>query len=222
MRQEEAIALHRHITKAISKEHRLCLNLGSSTKEFRERHQPHIQDSLINPLQKEGLRFIHCDLKADEGVDFVGDILAVNTQEELKQLRPNILLCSNILEHVIDPSKFATACTRIAAEGSIIAVSMPLSYPYHADPIDTMLRMRPEEIAALFPNCEIVSKEIVISETFLEEIKKIKGWRMQLFRHVTKVLFPFMRTKSWRANADRLRWLFRPYTVSIVILKKTR
>ena len=50
------------------------LNIGSSTKHFREIIQPHINNNLIQPLINKGARVIHIDIKDNNGVDIVGDI----------------------------------------------------------------------------------------------------------------------------------------------------
>src|SRR5690349_19194318 len=50
------------------------LNLGASTKHFRQVEQPYIDKLVFRPLEARGVRVIHSDLKAAEGVDLVGDV----------------------------------------------------------------------------------------------------------------------------------------------------
>ena len=67
------------------------------------------------------------------------------------QRRYAALLCCNVLEHVRDPGEFARRCAMLVRPGGVIVVTVPRSYPHHADPIDTLYRPTPEEAAALFP-----------------------------------------------------------------------
>ena len=76
----------------------VCLNIGSSTKRFREVDQPHIAEKFIAPLEASGLRFIHCDMKQAAGVDEVGDILDPRFRDRLKSYQADLLVCSNLLE----------------------------------------------------------------------------------------------------------------------------
>ena len=47
------------------------------------------------------------------------------------------VLLSNLLEHVQDREKLASSCEEIVGTGGLILATVPSSYPYHADPIDT-------------------------------------------------------------------------------------
>jgi SAM-dependent methyltransferase len=197
-----------------------CLNIGSSTRRFREVEQPHIQAGLIRPLEARGIRFVHCDLKPEEGVDLVGSVLDPEFQRQLAGLQPDLLLCCNLLEHLTDPQAFADACAGLVRAGGYLVVTVPFSYPYHADPIDTLLRLDPAGIARFFPRWELVRGEVVTSQTFLQETLAEPGGWWRLATHVAKVLLPFYRPAQWRGKASRLRWLFRPYTVSVALLSK--
>jgi len=59
------------------------LNLGSSTRQFREVIKPHIEMELFAPLREAGVKVIHSDSKKDEGVDIAGDILAPELMRRL-------------------------------------------------------------------------------------------------------------------------------------------
>lgn len=198
-----------------------CLNVGSSTRRFREVEQPHIQAALVGPLEAQGIRFVHCDLKPADGVDLVGNVLDPDFQRRLADRQPDLLLCCNLLEHLTDPQAFADACAGLVRAGGYLVVTVPFSYPYHADPIDTLLRLDPAGIAGFFPGWTLVRGEVVSSQTFLQEtLAEPNGW-WRLATHVAKVLLPFYRPAQWRGKASRLRWLFRPYTVSVALLRKS-
>ena len=77
-----------------------CLNLGSSTANFRAVLQPHIERYVIAPAKARGMQFIHADIKEAPGVDIVGDIYDPDFQAQLSALAPGSILCCNMLEHV--------------------------------------------------------------------------------------------------------------------------
>ena len=60
------------------------LNLGSSTREFREQAKPHIERELFAPLRAAGVSTFHSDLKQEDGVDLAGDIMDPAVRAELK------------------------------------------------------------------------------------------------------------------------------------------
>lgn len=220
MRPEEAQLISDFVTRVALPAGSVCLNVGSSTKFFREVDQPHIHSKLIIPLEAIGIRFVHCDLKMAEGVDLIGNVLDLQFQQRMAERQADVLLCCNILEHLESPQVFADACAKLVRPRGYMVVSIPFSYPYHADPIDTMLRLAPVELAALFPGWEFVQGEVVKSQTFLQEMLSKPRGAAALARHLLKAMVPFYRPRQWRANAHRLLWLFRPYTVSVALLRK--
>ena len=140
MRPEEADMLAQWVRELGLARGSVCLNLGSSTKAFREQAQPHIAQRFIRPLERDGIRFVHCDMKQAEGVDEIGDILDPGFRSRLRSYGASLLVCSNLLEHLTEPQRFASACGDLVNEGSYALFSVPRSYPYHPDPIDTLLR----------------------------------------------------------------------------------
>lgn len=196
------------------------LNIGSSTRYFREVMQPHVSTELISPLVELGRRVIHCDIKQAEGVDVVGDILEPGFRDVLRGYDADVLLCCNILEHLKDSRSFSNACAAIMRPGAYLIASVPYSYPYHKDPIDNGLRPTPDEIATLFPGLDLLHGEIVESSTYLQDTFNRKGGVSDLFRNIVKVAVPFYKHKGWYAQAHRLLWLFKPYKVSVVVLHK--
>src|SRR3954468_14196161 len=146
------------------------LNLGSSTRAFREVAKPHIQDELFGPLEAAGIRIVHSDLKQADGVDLAGDIFDPAIRAELRARKFKCLLCSNLLEHVRDRAAVAAACEEIVGPGGLILATVPSSYPYHADPIDTGYRPAPAELARLFADSEPLLAEELAGRTYAEDI----------------------------------------------------
>jgi hypothetical protein len=196
------------------------LNLGSSTREFRERAKPHIQRELFAPLAAVGVEVVHCDLKAAAGVDVAGDILDPLVMEKLKAHRFRALLCTNLLEHVRDPAAVAAACEAIVGPGGLILATVPSSFPYHADPLDTGLRPAPDALAAFFTRSAPLLAEEVEGRTYAEEIAA-RGSNLAKELRLTALaaIIAFSRPKSFRARLDRWRWYRRRYRVSIALLR---
>lgn len=220
MRKEEAQWVAAVVEGLCLEEGSVCLNVGSSTLHFRNVTQPHITRDLINPIEACGIRVIHCDIKSDDGVDLVGDVLDPVFQRAMADKRADVLLCCNILEHLADPQSFASACGNLVRGGGYMIASVPLSYPFHPDPIDTMLRPTPAELSAFFPGWRVIAGEVLTTETFLDEMLRSDGGASALLMHVLKVLVPFYRPRHWWPKAHRLLWLFRPYKSSLVVLQK--
>jgi len=215
--QAEAIRLRRIILdlQGISP----LLNLGSSTRHFREVIQPHIERELFAPLREAGVKVVHCDLKEDEGVDFAGDILDPEVMHRLKGMGFKCILLSNLLEHVRDREAVALACEEIVDAGGFILATVPSSYPYHADPIDTYYRPSPAELATMFGRSELLIAEEVEEPTYAEELGA-RGISVggELIRTVLWALIFFVRPRSAAARLHRWRWYSKPRRVAIALL----
>ena len=198
-----------------------CLNLGSSTAEFRKVRQPYITDDLTAPNERRGLRFIHADMKQEPGVDVAGDIFDPEYRANLAALRPASLLCCNMFEHVIDRPQLAKICQQIVRPGGYVIVSVPYSFPYHIDPIDTYFRPTPTELSLLFPDSEIVDAKIVVDGTFWQELQQqsLAGRALILLKTILHIPLPFIRWEVWKCKMHRLLWLFRPYRVSVILMR---
>jgi hypothetical protein len=191
------------------------LNVGSQTAEYRERKQPHIDRWIFAPLRERGVEIIHADLKSAPGVDIAGDITAPEVQQLVRARRPRAALSSNLLEHLRDPDTFARVLTSLVEPGGLVLVTVPRSYPYHADPIDTGFRPTPDQLAALFVGARLQRGEVVEDCTYAQELRR--GGLRKTARSLVGALRP--RGEVGRAQRDKLRWLFRPFTTSCVLLE---
>ena len=196
------------------------LNLGSSTRAFREIAKPHIQRELFGPLEAAGIRIIHADLKQADGVDVAGDILDLSVRTGLAARGFKCLLCANLLEHVRDRAAVAAACEAIVGPGGLILATAPSSYPYHADPIDTGFRPSPAALAAAFTNSVPLLTEELVGRTYAEEVS-LRGASLagELLRTFGFALIAFARPKSFRARAHRWFWYRRRYRVAIALVQ---
>lgn len=196
------------------------LNLGSADARFRAEAKPHIEAELFGPLRAAGIALVHSDLKEGEGVDVPGDIFDADVRARLAAMGFRALLLSNVLEHVGDRAAVAAACEAIVGPGGLILATVPCSFPYHADPLDTGFRPTPEALAACFAGSEPLLMETVEGGSYSDAIRRrgasVAGELVRTF--FWALLFPF-RPKSARARLDRWRWYARPYRVSIALVR---
>ncbi|MGQ0558351.1 MAG: hypothetical protein ACT4OE_02010 [Sphingosinicella sp.] len=197
------------------------LDLGSSTRIFREKGQPHIERRLFAPLRAAGVDIVHFDRAPGDGVDVAGDVLDPVVTARLGTQGFRCILASNLFEHVRARDEVAAACEAIVVPGGLILASAPASYPFHADPIDTGFRPSPPELAALFGRCELVAAEEMPVRTYAEEIAargaSVPG---EIGRTLAWTLAGIVRPRSAWSRLDRWRWFNRPYRVSIVLMRR--
>jgi len=198
------------------------LNLGSSTAEFRERAKPHIETRLFGPLREAGIEVVHCDLKQAEGVDLAGDILDPSVRARIKAMGFRSVLLSNLLEHVRDRAAVIAACEEIAGPGGLVLTSVPSSFPYHADPLDTGYRPSGAELAAGFTRSRTLLAEELDGQTYAQQIaaRGSSLWREIALTALWALIFP-LRPRSARARLSRWRWYRRPYRVAIALVEVT-
>jgi hypothetical protein len=156
-----------HIIKKHVKTEDLVLNIGSSTKAFIEKEQPYIKQYIFDELCAKNCTIKNIDIKDAEGVDIVGDVTNLSFIEKLKNLNPSIIICSNLLEHIEDRDSFCHGIANTMNRNTLLIVSVPYSFPFHADPIDTMFRPTPRELSELFPSLKLIEGKIINCGWFL-------------------------------------------------------
>ena len=197
------------------------LNLGSSTRGFREVEKPYIEHELFDPLRGAGIEIVHSDLKTGDGIDLTGDLLDPDMKSALQARQFRCVLLANLLEHVSDRDAVAAAVEDIVGPGGLILATAPLSYPYHADPIDTRYRPTPEDLAALFGRSRTILAEEIVGPTFGEDLRAAGSTTAGAFARTLSALFVApVRPRSFASKAHRWLWYSRPYRVSVVLLQR--
>lgn len=199
---------------------RVVLNLGSGSRRFREISKPYIDREIFDPLVRGGARVVHADLKAGEGIDISGDLFDPAVQARLRELRPQVVLACNIMEHLPEDcrERFPEVLDSLLPPGALLVATVPYSYPYHADPIDTLYRPSPAQLCACFPHYEVLDARLIESESYGDEF--VAGGPLRMVRKLLRMLFPFVRPRRWLSHAHRMLWLFRPYVLTGVVLRK--
>ncbi|HEY3787215.1 MAG TPA: hypothetical protein VGL71_00115 [Urbifossiella sp.] len=198
------------------------LNIGSHTEEFRTREQPWIDRHVFAPARSRGGKIVHLDIRQAPGVNLVGDLTDPMFLAKVAAMRFRSAFCSNLLEHVPNRDAIGRAAVGTLAPGGYLIVSCPNNFPYHPDPIDTMFRPGVEELAALFPETEIVRGELVPCGTLTGYLaakffSDPPALLRNLFRRKTQMVTATaegMSARSW------LPWLWRTFYQTCIVLKK--
>jgi hypothetical protein len=185
------------------------LDVGSSTEYYRRVEQPYIDYHVFRPLRRRGVRALHLDIKDADGVDLVCDLTVPETGPQLKRLpRTEIVLASNLLEHVTDAELVARRLRELTAPAGLLVITVPRVYPYHPDPIDTMLRPNDEELRSLVADgFETVASTVIEIENPQQPAEPRRGfWNFVpygLFRIQRNIRHPISKQISISAVALR-------------------
>lgn len=194
------------------------LNLGASTRHFREVEQPFVSELVFGPLEARGVRVIHSDLKAADGVDISGDVFDDADYARIQATKPRAVICTHMFEHVLDRAELVRRLVGMLPDRGYFFVTVPSSYHEHHDPIDTMFRPTPDELADLFKGQEILEKAELVGETYWAHVKKRP---VTLFlRHFTRFFIPFVDWHAWKRSMRKLYWLANNYKVAAIIGRK--
>ncbi len=205
--------LQLHANEALSP----LLNIGSSTRRFREQDQPWTERCIFAPLKARGVEVFHLDNRDGEGIDIHADVLSETALPRIKAVGPKSILCCNILEHVPDPRCLARHCIELVGPGGLIFVTVPYSYPHHRDPIDTMFRPLPDELAGLFSPAAMVRGEVIdTGQSWWNDVGR-RPWI--LFRPLLRLPFPFINFTGWKRSIRRLYWLGHHYRVTGAVFR---
>lgn len=200
------------------------LNIGSHSAEFRERGQPWIDREVFLRLRERGGTIVHTDIRAEDGVDVVGDLLDPRFRESLRERQFRSIMFCNVLEHVSNREAISSTVSDIVEAGGLLFVSAPHRFPYHPDPIDTMFRPDVADVAALFPGTTVVDGEVVdcgnlTTYTLARMLPDPLGFMRRAFQ-------PTGRKSEFEPSTARgskrllLPWLVRSFAITCVVLRK--
>lgn len=198
----------------------IVLNIGSSTREFRTVRQPYIDETLFRPLKERGFEVLHVDQKAADGVDCVGDLRDAKFVNHLSQLKAEIIFCNNLLTHLreADREGLVAAVNQILKSGGLLYLSASTRFPYITDPYDSYYRPDDRQLAALFPEYEIVDSTLVQTTiSFLDTLRADKAFALRV---AARALVPVYKPWSWYVFMRYLPQINKPYQTACVILRK--
>jgi SAM-dependent methyltransferase len=196
------------------------LSVGSGHAELRG-DQPWIDDRVFDPLARRGVYVLHHELEDAPGVDVAGNLDDPAFLTRLEQLEIRSVMCCNVLEHVPDAARVASAIERLVGTGGYAVVTVPLRFPFHPGPIDAMFRPRSEELRSFFPELEAVRLAEIRCESLARYwLGAPRKWAS--FTHGVRVAGdrgrrPAPPPRSWREAAAMA---FGSTAVSAVILRR--
>ena len=223
MRVSEARAIGEALTALPTDAITPCLNVGSSTGTFREIDQPHIDALIFKPLVARAVQVIHADIKPDSGVDLVGDVYDREFSDQVRRMKPKLVISSNLLEHLEDPFGFLEICKDVLAPNGYMLLTVPYSYPYHLDPIDTGYRPSPSDLAKLFEGWSVIWSEAVEDTTYWSDLKAmpLAAWPRFLLSAAFKAPYLALTNRTrFLSRYHRTLWLFRRYSSSCILVRK--
>jgi SAM-dependent methyltransferase len=195
------------------------LNLGSGSAARRELIQPWVDNQVFRPLRERAVEVVHVDMRELPGVDVRADLTASPDVRRLSALGAHAVLCCNLLEHVPEPQRLARHCLELLPKGGLVFVTVPFSYPYHRDPIDTMYRPGPAELAELFTGATMLDGTILgTGESYRDTVRE-RPW--VLLRHIWRFPFPFLSLDQWKRSMAHLYWLAADYRVTCAVFEKS-
>ncbi|MHA2040027.1 MAG: class I SAM-dependent methyltransferase [Promethearchaeota archaeon] len=185
MTREESVWTRKILREADLSSVNDVLDIGSSTKEFRTVKQPYIDGNVFEPLRERSISISYMDKKNGEGIDLVYDIENVSADDIGKQF--DLVICCNLLEHVHNPRKLASLLVNLVRKNGFLLVTVPQTFRFHPDPIDTMFRPSMMEFVSIFPGLQVVRKTII----------RVRDWRkyspLEFFRYIIPSL-------NWKIN----------------------
>jgi hypothetical protein len=217
MHEAEARWLAARLRQLSTTELSPMLNVGSSTRHFREVKQPWIERDVFAPLARAGCRVVHVDMRLDEGVDIAGNLMEPDFLHRLQSIGARSIFCSNVLEHVTDPSTLADRLQRLVPAGGYLIVTVPHRFPYHPDPIDTLFRPELGELHALFPQTRMIAGDVVDCGSIWDTMSR--SW-MQLIVRIAWLPFFFIEHRRWVGNLHKLRSLQSRATATCAVLQR--
>lgn len=193
------------------------LNVGSATAEFREQIQPWIHNQIFAPLLRRGVGIHHLDIQEGDGIDLRGDLNDDAFVERLRTGGYQSLLCCNVLEHVADRAAICAKLQRLIPDGGYLVVTVPNRFPYHPDPIDTMFRPDPAELATLFAGCSIVKAGVIDCGTGWDYVGRSPG---VLLAKATRRFSGMKDHGGVKGSTSFVPWLFRRFRQTCVVFQK--
>lgn len=194
------------------------LDFGGSTLKYRTLEQPWLQNDFYKKLINRKINVVFADLKKSDGVDLAGNIFDDNFLSLVKSKKFNCVFCCNFLEHVNDPQELIDRCMSLIPVGGILVITVPNSYPYHRDPIDTLFRPNIKELSKLVKGNEIIDSEIISTGSYWDHLRKSP---LKIFRHL-RFFFPFLGLEKWKRSNLKLKWLFANFKQSCMIVRKSK
>jgi hypothetical protein len=85
------------------------------------------------------------------------------------------------------------------------------------DPIDTMFRPTPQELANMFRDVQLIEFALIDVGTVWSGLSQTPK---EFFKLIIRLVLPFYKPKGWLTALNRMLWMFRKRTIACVLLRK--
>jgi SAM-dependent methyltransferase len=221
MWKQEAVWIGNNIEALNFSEHNIsCLNIGSSTKFYRESLKPYIFKYVIQPIERRGV-ITHLDAKPGVGVDICGDLADPLFRSKVTGKKYELILCNNVLTHVPDPDHVYEIILKCLADDGFVILSAPNQYPYCADPFDSKYRPKRADIESKLPTLQVIQfMRFESSETLLSRLIANKKL---LLAFIFNIIVPRRGLTVWKnVVADLFNLNRRFVTIGLVMHRQSR
>jgi len=192
-------------------------NVGTKTNVPSEMVQT-IPASLFQNLlkNKPKIKIVNADILNNSAVNVQLDICNENSIKIIKEIAPDIILLSNLLEHVEDKIIAINNVYSAMNHRCVLIISGPRFYPYHSDPIDNGFRPSKKELQKIVKNLfriEYFRYQYCISGYHIGG----KGFKLEtkdwLYQIKSMIVYPK------RMTMNRLRYFFPVVTFTTKLMK---
>ena len=156
------------------------------------------------------------------GVDVAGDLADPVFLDSLTALETQAVICCNVLEHLADRQPLLKAFGTLVAPGSVLVLTVPRGFPYHADPIDTMYRPSVAEVAADLPGFRLVTGDEVPCGTLWRYLRDAPDARTSVVAGLRNAVHRPRgpRDPEQQSGPSAVRYFIRPTSVTCAIFER--
>jgi ubiquinone/menaquinone biosynthesis C-methylase UbiE len=145
-----------------------------------------------------------CDLIKGMNATYIGvdiiqnsqntvDVVAPITEIPLTSYSLDLIICTEVLEHVSDTYKAFKELSRLIKPGGVIIITVPFTYPLHEEPFD-FVRLTPYQITQCARDNNLNIVELITSGNELEVVATVLDnmWIRMNSKNFSKNLFFLM------------------------------
>lgn len=91
-----------------------------------------VYEKLLAQAEKRGFKVTTCDIVEEKNPDILGDLCTLDLGDEVY----DIVVCSEVIEHLHSPHLAIDNIYKALKKGGKLIVTIPFMFPIHADPFD--------------------------------------------------------------------------------------
>lgn len=91
-----------------------------------------VYEKLMVQAEKRGFKVTTCDIVEEKNPDILGDLCTLDLGDEVY----DIVVCSEVIEHLHSPHLAVDNIYKALKKGGKLIVTIPFMFPIHADPFD--------------------------------------------------------------------------------------